>query len=77
MESEPGKDVRGIAEGRRAFLKKSATLAVVTPPAMSLLLSTTMNSDAVASSGGKVFPGKGKKKVFPGKKTVFPGKGKG
>lgn len=37
---------------RRAFLTTAGKFAVVTPPAMSLLLSTTMTSPAIAQSGG-------------------------
>lgn len=37
---------------RRAFLESCGKFAVVTPPAISLLLSTTLASPAVAASGG-------------------------
>jgi hypothetical protein len=37
---------------RRAFLESCGKFAVVTPPAISLLLSTTLASPAVAVSGG-------------------------
>ena len=36
---------------RRNFLKSCGKFAVVTPPAMSLLLSTSLDSPAVAASG--------------------------
>lgn len=36
---------------RRAFLSTAGKFAVVTPPAMGLLLSTTMTSSAIARSG--------------------------
>ncbi len=36
---------------RRAFLMKAGKFAVVVPPAMTLILSTTMNSAAIAQSG--------------------------
>ncbi len=36
---------------RRNFLKSCGRFAVVTPPAISLLLSTSLNSPAVAASG--------------------------
>ncbi len=39
-------------EARRSFLKTCGKFAVVTPPAMALLLSTTDRSYATASSGG-------------------------
>lgn len=47
-------DDRGETEdqARREFLKKAGRFAAVTPPAVSLLLATTMNSRAVAASGG-------------------------
>lgn len=37
---------------RREFLKTAGRFAVVTPPAMTLLLSTSMSSPAIAKSGG-------------------------
>lgn len=37
---------------RRAFLKTAGRFAAVTPPAMTLLLSTSMSSPAIAKSGG-------------------------
>ena len=37
---------------RRDFLKKAGRYALVTPPAVTALLSTSMNSPAVAASGG-------------------------
>ena len=36
---------------RRAFLQSCGKFAVVTPPAISLLLSTSLSSPAVAASG--------------------------
>jgi len=36
---------------RRAFLKTAGKFAAVVPPAMTLILSTTMNSPAIAQSG--------------------------
>jgi hypothetical protein len=39
-------------QARREFLKKAGRFAAATPPAVSLLLATTMNSSAVAASGG-------------------------
>lgn len=46
------------AEARRDFLKKAGRFAAVTPPAITLLLGTSLNSGAVAKSGGSR-PGKG------------------
>jgi hypothetical protein len=39
-------------EDRRKFLAACGKFAVVTPPAISLLLSTSLTSTAVAKSGG-------------------------
>ena len=39
-------------DDRRAFLKTCGRFAAVTPPAMTLLLSTSLTSRAIASSGG-------------------------
>lgn len=41
---------------RRAFLKTAGRFAAVTPPAMTLLLSTSMSSPAIAKSGGGSTP---------------------
>ena len=38
---------------RRAFLTTCGKFAAVTPPAMTLLLSTSLTSPAIAYSGGK------------------------
>jgi hypothetical protein len=42
---------------RRAFLQTAGKIAVVVPPAMSILLSTGMSSSAIAASGGSVVHG--------------------
>jgi len=39
-------------EDRRAFLKACGRFAAVTPPAVTMLLSTSLTSKAIASSGG-------------------------
>ena len=39
-------------QARRDFLKKAGRFAVVTPPAITLLLGTSLNSRAIAGSGG-------------------------
>lgn len=44
-------------DDRREFLKKAGRFAVITPPAVTFLLSTSMSSKAIASSSGK--PGRG------------------
>ncbi len=38
---------------RRAFLAKCGRFAVITPPAVTMLLSTSLSSQAIAKSGGK------------------------
>lgn len=45
-------DIGGADSDRRAFLQNAGRLAIVVPPAMSLLLSTSMSSPAIAMSGG-------------------------
>lgn len=40
-------------EERRKFLATCGRFAVVTPPAITLLLSTSLTSDAIAHSGGR------------------------
>lgn len=40
-------------EERREFLKSCGRFAAVTPPAMALLLSTSLTSTAIATSGGR------------------------
>lgn len=44
-------------EDRREFLKSCGKFAAVTPPAMALLLSTSLTSTAIASSGGRIVRG--------------------
>jgi hypothetical protein len=44
-------------DDRREFLKTCGRFAVVTPPAITALLSTSLTSTAVMASGGKVLPG--------------------
>jgi hypothetical protein len=39
-------------QARRDFLKKAGRFAVVTPPAITLLLGTSLNSRAIAHSAG-------------------------
>jgi hypothetical protein len=40
-------------EDRRKFLASCGRFAAVTPPAITMLLSTSLNSDAIAHSGGR------------------------
>lgn len=41
------------AEDRRKFLESCGKFAVVTPPALMMLLSTSLTSEAIAHSGGR------------------------
>jgi hypothetical protein len=47
MDAMPAED-----EDRREFLKTCGKFAAVTPPAMTMLLSTSLTSNAIAHSGG-------------------------
>ena len=40
------------AQARRDFLKKAGRFAAVTPPAITLVLGTSLDSEAIAKSGG-------------------------
>jgi hypothetical protein len=44
------------AQGRRDFLKKAGKFAAVTPPAVTLLFSTSLEANALALSGGAAGP---------------------
>lgn len=55
-------------EQRREFLKTVGKAVLVTPPAMTILLSTSLDSEAIAASGGKQHYGKSRKH---GKKHKF------
>jgi hypothetical protein len=61
IESTPSEEKPEIlvseAQARRDFLKKAGRFAAVTPPAITLLLGTSLNSRAIAKSGG--WPGNG------------------
>jgi hypothetical protein len=46
-------DRRAESDDRRDFLARCGRFAVVTPPTMALLLSTSLKSEAIARSGGK------------------------
>ncbi|WP_247353574.1 MULTISPECIES: hypothetical protein [unclassified Bradyrhizobium] len=45
------------SEDRREFLKSCGRFAAVTPPAMTLLLSTSLTSAAIAGSAGRIVHG--------------------
>ena len=49
-EHTPSSDDSGSPD-RRDFLKKCGTFAAVTPPAITMLLSTSLTSKAIAKSG--------------------------
>lgn len=49
-------------ERRRVFLKTLGKAALITPPAMTILLSTSLDSEAIAASGGRSPPGRANKK---------------
>jgi len=42
-----------LDDDRRKFLASCGKFAVVTPPAITMLLSTSLNSTAIAHSGGR------------------------
>lgn len=44
---------------RRKFLGRCGRFAIATPPAITLLMSTSLTSQAIAKSGGKGHPGNG------------------
>jgi hypothetical protein len=48
-----------LDDDRRKFLAACGKFAVVTPPAMTVLLSTSLNSKAIAHSGGRGDPDPG------------------
>lgn len=48
-----------LDEDRRKFLAACGKFAVVTPPALTVLLSTSLNSTAIAHSSGRSDPGSG------------------
>jgi hypothetical protein len=46
-------NANNVDEDRRKFLASCGKFAVVTPPAVTLLLSTSLHSSAIAHSGGR------------------------
>lgn len=70
------RDEESTAEGasdRRAFLAKAGRFALVTPPALTLLVSTSLSSSAIARSGKGVGPPPDK----PGHRDDNPGNHRG
>lgn len=57
MEKE--EEVPRAAVDRRAFLTTAGKFALVTPPAMTMLLSTSLSSPAIAASGVGSYTGGG------------------
>jgi hypothetical protein len=54
MQPQENLSIRDTAsEDRRKFLATCGKFAVVTPPALTLLLSTSLTSTAIAGSSGK------------------------
>lgn len=49
---ENGLQAQEVNEDRRKFLASCGKFAAVTPPAITMLLSTSLSSEAVAASGG-------------------------
>ena len=58
---------------RRKFLATCGKFAVVTPPAITMLLSTSLTSDAIAQSGGPTARLKGNNGVGNGEDPQPPG----
>jgi hypothetical protein len=53
MQPQENLSIRDTAsEDRRKFLATCGKFAIVTPPALTLLLSTSLNSTAIAGSSG-------------------------
>jgi hypothetical protein len=64
-------DIPRADEDRRAFLQTAGKIAVVVPPVMTVLLSTSLSSPAIAASGG--FTDKGNNGVGNGIDPPPPG----
>jgi hypothetical protein len=47
-------DPKSRLSDRRAFLQKCGRFAIVTPPAISVLLSTSLTRNAIAKSSGEI-----------------------
>jgi len=57
-QNEPSLDTATpLDNDRRKFLASCGKFAVVTPPAITVLLSTSLNSTAIAHSGGRGYSG--------------------
>jgi len=77
-ENKPESD--GVSADRRDFMLKAGKAAVIVPPAMTMLLSTTMSSPAIAQSAqvkGNNGVGNGEDPPPPGNPPVNDGPGTG
>ena len=73
---ERDENTTNAATDRRAFLAAAGKFAVVTPPAITLLLSTTLTSPAIAKSGkGNNGVGNGLDPQPPGNPPINDGPG--
>jgi hypothetical protein len=53
-QDEPSADAgTPLADDRRKFLAACGKFAIVTPPVLTMLLSTSLNSNAITQSGGR------------------------
>ena len=57
QKSEPMTHLDAEGDDRREFLKNCGRFAAVTPPTVTLLLSTSLTSAAIAGSGGHIVHG--------------------
>jgi hypothetical protein len=53
MAERPRENTSAATTDRRVFLAKCGRFAVITPPAVTMLLSTSLSSEAIAKSGGR------------------------
>lgn len=65
--TEPRDGLSLSEEDRREFLKTCGRFAAVTPPAVTMLLSTSLTSDVIAASGSGSSGGKGGNSAMGGK----------
>lgn len=67
-------DEDAVVRDRRAFLTNAGRFALIVPPAMTVLMSTSLSSSAIAQSGGSVFPRrKGNNGIGNGQDPAPPG----
>jgi len=80
MTDETQTTLESVSTDRRAFLAGAGKVAVIVPPAMTILLSTTMSSSAIAMSGrmhGNNGVGNGEDPQPPGNPPINDGPGTG